>query len=113
MFHGSLPEASNREDYPYIGQIIDDDTDGPIDLSAATIVAQVSDQEGCRRILLGTATGEITLPEPTTFRILIPRSLMTNLCAGQYQIGLTVENAGLTTSFIIGTLPVLDGIVPR
>lgn len=113
MFHGSLPEASNREDYEYIAQIVDDDTGQPIDLSGATIVAQVSDQEGCQRILLGTATGEITLIEPMTFRILIPRSSMTCLSAGQYRVGLTVENAGQTTSFIIGTLPVLDGNVPR
>lgn len=113
MFHGSLPEASNREDYEYIAQIVDSDTDDLIDLSAATIVAQISDQDGCQKILLGTATGEITLPDVDTFRILIPRASMACLCAGQYRVGLTVENAGLTTSFIIGTLPVLDGNVPR
>lgn len=113
MFHGSLPEASNREDYEYIAQIVDSDTGDLIDLSAATIVAQISDQDGCQKILLGTETGEITLPETTTFRILIPRASMACLCAGQYRVGLTVENADQTTSFIIGTLPVLDGNVPR
>lgn len=113
MFHGALPEATNREDYPYIGQIVDDDTGEAIDLSAATIVAQVSDQDGCQRILLGTSTGEITIIDVGTFQILIPRSSMTTLCAGQYRVGLTVENAGITTSFIVGTLPVLDGNVPR
>lgn len=41
MFHGSLPEASNREDYPYIGQIIDDDTDGPIDPASQRLVLSV------------------------------------------------------------------------
>jgi len=57
MFTGSLPVASNREDYEYIAQIVDDDTNEPIDLTAATIVAQVSDKDGCKRILLGTSTG--------------------------------------------------------
>lgn len=113
MFTGSLPVASNREDYEYIAQIVDDDTNEPIDLTAAILVAQISDQDGCKRISLGTSTGEITLVETGTFRILTPRSSMTSLCAGQYNVGLTVENAGLTTSFIIGTLPVLDGNVPR
>lgn len=113
MFTGSLPVASNREDYEYIAQIVDDDTNEPIDLTAAILVAQISDQDGCKRISLGTSTGEITLVEPGTFRILIPRSSMASLCAGQYNVGLTVESAGLTTSFIIGTLPVLDGNVPR
>lgn len=113
MYHGSLPATSNREDFEVIFQLVDEDTGDLIDLSAATIVAQISDQNGCQRILLGTSSGEITLPETTTFRILIPRASMACLCAGQYRVGLTVENAGLTTSFIIGTLPVLDGNVPR
>lgn len=112
MFVGSLPEASNREDYEYLAQIVDDDTGYLIDLTTATIVAQISDQDGCQRILLGTSSGEITLPESDTFRIFIPRASMTGLCAGQYRFGLTVENAGQTTSFISGNLPVLDGNVP-
>lgn len=113
MYVGSLPEASNREDYEYIAQIVDSDTGDLIDLSAATIVAQISDQDGCQKILLNTANNKITLPNINTFRILIPRASMSALCAGQYRVGLTVENAGQTTSFIIGTLPVLDGNVPR
>ena len=113
MYQGSLPATSNREDFEAIFQLVDEDTGDLIDLSAATIVAQVSDQDGCQRILLGTASGEITLPENDTFRILIPRASMACLCAGQYRVGLTVENEGQTTSFIIGTLPVLDGNVPR
>lgn len=113
MFHGSLPEASNREDYEYIAQIADSDTGDLIDLSAATIVAQISDQNGCQRILLGTSSGEITLPEADTFRIFIPRASMAQLCAGQYRFGLTVENASQTTSFISGSISVLDGNVPR
>lgn len=112
MYVGSLPEASNREDYEYLAQIADSDTGDLIDLSAATIVAQISDQNGCQKILLGTASGEITLPESDTFRIYIPRASMTNLCAGQYRFGLTVENASQTTSFISGTISVFDGNVP-
>lgn len=112
MYVGSIPDASNREDYEYIAQIVDSDTGDLIDLSAATIVAQISDQGGCERILLGTSSGEITLPDATSFRIFIPRSSMTQLCAGQYRFGLTVENASQTTSFISGTISVLDGNVP-
>lgn len=113
MYVGSLPDASNREDYEYIAQIVDSDTGDLINLSAATIVAQISDQDGCQKILLGTATGEITLPDVDTFRILIPRASMACLYAGQYRVGLTVENASQTISFISGTISVLDGNVPR
>lgn len=113
MYVGSLPEASNREDYEYIAQIVDSDTGDLIDLSAAAIVAQISDQNGCQKILLGTSSGEITLPEADTFRIFIPRASMTCLCAGQYRFGLTIENGGQTTSFISGSISVFDGNVPR
>ena len=113
MYGGSLPEASNREEYEYLGQVVDSDTDDLLTLTDATIVAQISDRDGCQKILLGTETGEITLPEIDTFRILIPRTSMVCLWAGQYRFGPTIENADQTTSFISGTLPVLDGNVPR
>lgn len=113
MYIGSLPDASNREDYEYLAQIFDSDTGDLIDLSAATIVAQISDQNGCQKILLSTSSGEITLPETDTFRIFIPRTSMSCLCAESYRFGLTVENAGQTTSFISGSISVFDGNVPR
>lgn len=113
MYQGSLPATSNREDFEAIYQLVDEDTGDPIDLTAATIEFDIS-EPGCRPLITATTeNGKITLVEDTTFRVAIPRSEMANLCAGQYDVGATIENAGETRSFIIGALPVLDGRVSR
>lgn len=113
MYQGSLPATSNREDFEAIFQLVDDDTGDLIDLTSATIQFDIS-EPGCHpRITATTNNGKITLVENTTFRVAITRDEMASLCAGQYDVGSTVENAGETRSFIIGTLPVLDGRVSR
>lgn len=113
MYQGSLPATSNREDFEAIFQLVDEDTGDLIDLSAATIEFDIS-EPGCRPLITATTdNGKITLVETTTFRVAIPRAEMANLCAGQYDVGATVENAGETRSFLIGALPVLDGRVSR
>jgi len=113
MYQGSLPATSNREDFEAIFQLVDEDTGDLIDLSAATIEFDIS-EHGCRPLITATtANGKITLIETTTFRVAIPRAEMANLCAGQYDVGATVENSGETRSFLVGALPVLDGRVSR
>lgn len=113
MYQGSLPATSNREDFEAIFQLVDEDTGDLIDLSSATIEFDIS-ESGCKPLITATTdNGKITLVETTTFRVAIPRAEMANLCAGQYDIGATVENAGETRSFLIGALPVLDGRVSR
>jgi len=113
MYQGSLPATSNREDFEAIFQLVDEDTGDPIDLTAATIEFDIS-EPGCRPLITATTdNGKITLVEDTTFRVFIARDEMACLCAGQYDVGATVENEGETRSFLIGSLPVLDGRVSR
>lgn len=113
MYQGSLPATSNREDFEAIFQLVDEDTGDLIDLTSASIEFDIS-EPGCRPLITATTdNGKITLVEDTTFRVAIPRSEMANLCAGQYDVGAMIENAGETRSFIIGALPVLDGRVSR
>ena len=113
MYQGSLPATSNREDFEAIFQLVDEDTGDLINLTSASIEFDISDP-GCRPIITATTdNGKITLVEDTTFRVAIARSEMASLCAGQYDVGATVENAGETRSFRIGALPVLDGRVSR
>lgn len=113
MYQGSLPATSNREDFEAIFQLVDEDTGDLIDLTSATIEFDIS-EPGCTPLITATTdNGKITLVEDTTFRVAIARSEMACLCAGQYDVGATVENAGETRSFLIGALPVLDGRVSR
>lgn len=113
MYQGSLPATSNREDFEAIFQLVDEDTGDLINLTSASIEFDIS-EPGCRPIITATTdNGKITLVEDTTFRVAIARSEMASLCAGLYDVGATVENAGETRSFLIGALPVLDGRVSR
>lgn len=111
MYRGQVAEVSNREDVELIYQLVDEDTGDLIDLTTSTIVCRVTDQGGCQRISASLDDGKITLVEDMTMRILISRDEMTNLCAGTYPIGVTIENDDLTKSLIAGTLAVVDGIV--
>lgn len=111
MYRGQVAEVSNRKDVELFYQLIDEDTGDIIDLTTSTIVCRVNDQNGCQRISASLDDGKITLVEDMTMRILIPRAEMTNLCAGTYPFGLTVENDELTEQVISGTLAVIDGVV--
>lgn len=111
MYRGQVAEVSNREDVELFYQLVDEDTGDLIDLTTSTIVCRITDQNGCSRIDASLADGKITLVEDTTMRILIGRDEMTNLCAGTYPVGVTIENDDLTKSLIAGTLAVVDGIV--
>jgi hypothetical protein len=113
MYQGSLPATSNREDFEAIFQLVDEDTGDLIDLTSASIEFDISEPGCTPRLTATTDNGKITLVETTTFRVAFSRSEMSCLCAGQYDVGSTVENGGTTRSFIIGTLPVLDGRVSR
>lgn len=111
MYQGSIAPASNRADFERLFQIIDEDTGSPIDLSTATIVFEIA-EPGCRPVISATTdNGKITIVENSVLRVFIPRSEMTSLCAGQYELGATVENADQTESFLVGNLSVLDGRV--
>lgn len=113
MFTGQVGEESNRADVEWLFSIVDEDTGDEADLTSAAIVVEVSEPEGCMRWTGSIASGDIILAEPTTMRILIPRASMLNLCAGTYIVGMTVTNAGLTKSVIVGSMAVVNGAVPQ
>lgn len=111
MYQGTLEPTSNREDFERLFQLVDEDTGDLIDLTSASIVFDISEPGCSPRIIATTENGKITLVEDSVFRVFIARSEMACLCNGQYDVGSTIENAGETKSFIIGSLPVLDGRV--
>jgi len=113
MYTGQAAVFSNREDWQFLPYSIEDDSTGElVDLTSATISYEISDK-GCQLITGTTGDGTILLVENDTFQITIPRASITSICAGTYDMGLTVLNAGLTISLIVGSIAVLDGGVPR
>ena len=114
MFIGALDPVSNRADWTVTRQIIDDDTDEPVDVSGAAIVFEVRDRRGCATLLSATTgNGKITIDDVGTFTVAFPASDMRQLCAGIYDVGCTITRNGLTDQFILGTVTVLDGVVSR
>ena len=113
MYQASFQPKSNREDWEFIFSAADEDTNDDLDLSSADIVFQLNDSQGCEKLTASLLNRQITLVETNTFKIFIPRSSTASLCAGTYQVGITIENEGLTEQVLVGSIPVVDGEVQR
>jgi hypothetical protein len=126
MYQQSQFQFTNREDWLFpVMEIVDDDTDELIDLTTAIITVGIYDTRAriggydgyggfnCALPIVTGSTddGTIILPDSTSFQIRIPRANVVNYF-GTFNIGVTVENAGLTASFIVGLLSVQQGFVP-
>lgn len=113
MYQGTLPPASNRAGLELIYEVVDDDTDEPIDLSAAAITFEVRDQKGGTSLLVASiSNGKVTIIDTGTFQVSFAAGEMKLLCADTYDVGCTIQNGSAEPQqFIIGTLPVLAGVV--
>jgi hypothetical protein len=115
MDQGSLAPISNRADWPdsHAFELFDDVDNSVIDLTTATAVTlEIRDQDSCRPVLIASlANGDIVLQGAETFIPTWTASQLGCLCAGTYDIGCTAVVNGKTIQLIIGTLPVLEGIV--
>lgn len=115
MYQTIFPPVSNRADWVQWCEIVNDDTGEPIeDISDLAITVEVRDQS-CGRAALsaGTSNGKVSIIAPGVFQWSFTLPEMSQLCAGTYEIGVTIERDEFTTQLLIGTLPVVDGIVSR
>jgi hypothetical protein len=114
MYVGSLPPISNRASWLFSSEVVDDETGELIDLSGLTITLEVREQ-ACGRTVLSATTGngKVTTPSMGLFSASFTRDEMAALCAQTYDVGATISDDTDTAQFIIGTVPVLDGVVSR
>lgn len=119
MFRGTLDEESNKATWTDDVEVTDEEGT-LIDLTDAIIVLEVRakrsiddyDTNITNAILSATTTnGKITLQGTGVFRFSFTKSEMNSLCAGTYEMGGTIERDGETDQFLIGQVPILDGIV--
>lgn len=115
MYDAQLKPVSNRADWIETIELIDDDTGQVItDLSDVTVKVEVRKTPCRSRTLSGTSEdGHVTYPGNGIIQWHFTRSEMSNLCAGTYEIGVTVTRDDLTEQELIGSLPVVDGVVSR
>ncbi|MNL25915.1 hypothetical protein D3C87_1474170 [compost metagenome] len=114
MYDAQLPPVSNRADWIETIELVDDDTEETItDLSGVTIIVEVRDRDH-RRCLYGTTEdGHIVFAGFGVISWGFNRQEMTQLCAGTYEIGITVKRDGITEQELVGSVPVIDGVVRR
>lgn len=107
-----FPRTSNRSDWRF--QLKNTDpTDGTlIDLSPYQITLQVRRRDRCGPVLSASpGDGKVTFPSLGIVEVRFPASEMHCLCADTYEVGATVTDGTDTTQLIIGSVPVVDGIV--
>jgi hypothetical protein len=112
MFVGTLDPASTRADWESIISLIDSDTDEPLDIAGASLLLELRERaSGAIVLTASTANGRISIVDTGTFRISLPVSEMRALRADTYEVGGICTLNGTTRQFIIGLLPILDGVV--
>jgi len=113
MFQGTLETISNRADWFGTIELINDDTGEVItDLDGATIKIVVRER-GCYSPILSAETGDdhITILGDGVIQWHFTPSDLCRLCAGTYEIGITVTRDDITDQELIALLPIIDGIV--
>jgi hypothetical protein len=112
MFLGTFDPASTRADWTCVVSLVDNDTDEPLDIGGASIVVEVRDRlSGSTVLSLNTANAGVSMIDTGTFQIDVPATSMRTLRSDTYEIGGTYTINGATRQFVIGLLPILDGIV--
>lgn len=111
MLTGALGPVSNRAGFSMFVELLDDDTGNAVDLTGASIVFEVSD-EGSAVLSATTDNSKVTVVDTGIFKVEFTSDEMRALYAKTYLVGCTVSNPDSEPQqIIIGSLPVLDGIV--
>lgn len=115
MYDAQFSPVSNRADWHMPFEIINDDTGLAItDFSDVSVILEVRKRDYYdRAITASTANGKIVDLGTGVLEMRIPRSEMTSVCPGTYEIGVTIERDDFTSQYLIGLLPIVDGIVNR
>lgn len=130
MYTGILEPISNRADWFGDIELVNEDTNEVItDLTGVSVNLEIRSAPvnttgypypynnygevwGNSYVVLtaSTETGGITIIGSVIEWHFTPGQL-SNLCAGSYQMGITVTRDGITEQELVATLPVIDGIV--
>jgi len=103
--------TTNRADWKTNFQFTDGDTGDLIDFTGASIEVEVRDQQGCLKIEATTDNGKLTILSLGVIQMLIPASEMSNICAGQYDIGGLYVLNDETISLFTGEVQIREGVV--
>ncbi len=125
MYTGYLDTITNRADWNTTIQIVDADTEEPVDLTGVDAYMQVvtcpSNNDcgpcdygfsGCSAALSGsTEDGRISISSDGVLSWSFPASSLRGLCPQTYDIGVILKKDEQTTQLFLGKVTVLDGVV--
>ena len=106
MIKRILEPISNKADWASSYEVIDDTDGTAVDLSSAIIIFAIRNPYDLDDLIEGT----IDTPEIGFFNVSFTRDQLKEL-NGTYDVGCTIEISSVTTQFIVGRLPILDGVV--
>lgn len=127
MIDGALEPVTNRETITLDIEFIDDETNEQISLDDVTeIVVQAYPRNdhsyrdyGYRSppsrgsLSARLSDGDVVKVSTGVIQVQFATEVTNNLCSGTYEIGGTITKAGETVQFLLGQLPVLNGVVSR
>jgi hypothetical protein len=104
--------VSNREHWINMSEVRDQD-DALVDLSAAVIKVALRDKESKRTLLHAEIGNGVSIEGLGVFKHTFTDQQMRILDASfTYEVGCTIELDGIVQQFYIGSVPIIDGIVP-
>jgi hypothetical protein len=130
MIRTSFPPLSTRQSFIDDVWVYDNDDDSLIDLTGCKIQLAIRAQfspfvydygrwsgtswnwSSGARLLATTDDGSITIPDLGVFIFTFTEQQMAALCPGIYDIACNMARDDETIQFILGQLPILDGVVP-
>lgn len=112
MYQGTLQPVSNKATWTETVEVTDEDGEA-VDISDATIVVAVRNKRSKTVELTAETDDGITLPGDTgAFQWTFSVSRMSAVCPETYDVGVTIEIDDVTTQLFLGTVAILDGVVP-
>jgi hypothetical protein len=113
MYDAQLKPVSNRADWIETIELIDDDTGQVItDLTGVTVKLEIRRLTDCWSALVGSSDdGHVTFPGNGVIQWHFTKLEMSNLSLGTYEIGVTVTLDDFTEQELIGSLPIVEGVV--
>jgi hypothetical protein len=113
MYEAKFAPVSNRADWFGTIELVDDDTNEILsDLTGMTVLLEVRAREPrCRILTATTEDGHIELIDGGIIQWHFTADEMRRLSPGSYEIGLTITRDDIIEQELVGSLPIIDGIV--
>jgi hypothetical protein len=115
MYQGVLETISNRADWFGTIELINDDTGEVVtDLTGVTVNLVIR-EPSCRPPILSATTEDdrITFIGDGVIQWHFTAEDLCRMCAGTYEIGITVSRDDITDQELVAVLPIIDGVVGR